>query len=202
MNETRRDSADGSTVPTMADTAAGALLLARAKDLAREQAVEAADDGSTLDVLEFGLADETYALELGYVREVGALIELTPLPGVPDYVLGITCMHGEIVAVIDLRKIFGLAERGLRDSRQVIVIQWGDMEFGILAERVAGVRRVPVAGLQPALPTLTDVRAAYLKGITPDGTVVLAAPKLLADPALVVQQGRTSSGKGPMRAEG
>ena len=57
------------------------------------------------------------------------------------------------------------------------------MPFG-----VAGVRRLPLAGLQPSLSTLTDVRAAYLKGIAPDGTVVLSAAKLLADPQLVVQQ--------------
>ena len=46
--------------------------------------------------------------------------------------------------------------------------------FDVLAERVAGVRRLPRAGLQASLPTLTDVRAAYLKGIAPDGTVVLS----------------------------
>jgi purine-binding chemotaxis protein CheW len=195
MNETRQDSGPGGTAAATADAAAASVLLARAKELAREHAAVDADDGATLDVLVFGLADESYALELGYVREVGALVELTALPGVPDYVLGITCMHGEIVAVIDLRKIFGLAERGLRDSRQVIVIQWGDMEFGILAERVAGVRRLPSAGLQAALPTLTDVRAAYLKGITSDGIVVLAAAKLLADPTLVVRQTAANSAK-------
>jgi len=108
--------------------------------------------------------------------------------GAPEFVLGITCVHGQIIAVVDLRKVFGLPERGLRDSRQVIVLQSADMEFGILAERVAGVRRLPLAGLQPSLPTLTDVRAAYLRGIAPDGTVVLSAAKLLADPQLVVQQ--------------
>jgi purine-binding chemotaxis protein CheW len=195
MNATRQDSGVGGAPVATAAAAAASVLLARAKELAREHVAVDADDGATFDVLVFGLADETYALELGYVREVGALVELTALPGVPDYVLGITCMHGEIVAVIDLRKIFGLAERGLRDSRQVIVVQWGDMEFGILAERVAGVRRLASAGLQTALPTLTDVRAAYLKGITPDGTVVLAAAKLLADPTLVVRQAAANSAK-------
>ena len=74
------------------------------------------------------------------------------------------------------------------DSRQVIVLQSATMEFGVLAERIAGVRRLPLAGLQPSLPTLTDVRAAYLEGITPDGTVVLSAARLLADPKLVVRQ--------------
>jgi len=168
-------------------TAAADLLLARARKMALEKPTTGID-GSTIEVLEFGLADETYALELSYVREVGALVELTLLPGVPDFVLGITCVRGQIIAVVDLRKLFGLPERGLRDSRQVIVLQSAGSEFGILAERVTGIRRLQVAGLQPTLPTLTDVRAAYLNGLVPDGTVFLSAGKLLSDPQLVVQQ--------------
>jgi purine-binding chemotaxis protein CheW len=182
MNKSRHETTDAGIAETN-------LLLARAKALAREKPTAAADAGGTLEVLEFGLTDETYAFELAYVREVGALLELTSVPGVPDHVMGITCTHGQIIAVMDLRKIFHLPERGLRDSRQVIVLQSATMEFGVLAERVAGVRRLPLAGLQASLPTLTDVRAAYLTGITPDGTVVLSAAKLLADPHLVVQQG-------------
>ena len=190
MNEPRHESPDADTAEAMATkAAAGArLLLARARQLAREKQTVDRGGGDTLEVLEFGLADETYAFELAYVREVGALVEWSPLPGVPDCVVGVTCVRGQIIAVIDLRKIFGLPERGLRDSRQVIILQSADMEFGVLAERVAGVRWLPLVGLQPSLPTLTDVRAMYLKGLTPDGTVVLSAAKLLADPHLVVQQ--------------
>ena len=174
----------------MGDKAAFAtkLLQARAQALAQETVSVSSDKGEHVDVLEFGLTDETYAFELAYVREVAALVELSPLPGVPGFVMGVTCMHGQIIAVVDLRKIFGLPERGLRDSRQVIVLQSADMEFGILGERVVGVRRLSLAGLQTSLPSLTDARATYLKGIAADGTVVLCAAKLLGDPQLIVRQ--------------
>lgn len=190
MNEMAHNGTGAVTAEVMAAKAAAetTLLLARAKDLAREEQSSGGDAGTTIEVLEFGLSEETYAFELECVREIGALVELTPLPAVPEFILGITSMHGEIMAVVDLRKFFGLPERGLHDSRQVIVLQSTDMEFGVLAERVAGVRPLSLAGLQPSLPTLSDVRAAYLKGITPDGTVVLSAAKLLADPQLVVRQ--------------
>ena len=189
MIKHRHESSAEVVVPTVDDLAASAanLLLARAKLLARENDRNKCDANDTVAVLEFILTDETYAFELDYVREVGALVEMSPLPGVPAFVMGITCMHGKIIAVVDLRKIFGLPERGLRDSRQVIVLQSADMEFGILGERVIGVRRLSLAGMQPSLPTLTDVHAAYLMGIATDGTVVLSAAKLLADPQLVVQ---------------
>ena len=96
-------------------------------------------------------------------------------------------MHGQMLAVVDLRKVFGLAERGLRDSRQVIVLQSAEMDFGILGERVSGVRRLALAQLQTTVPTFSETAGTYLKGIAADGTVVLCAAKLLADPQLVVR---------------
>ncbi len=61
------------------------------------------------------------------------------------------------------------------------------MEFGILADTILGVNTIPMGTIQPTLPTLTGVRAEYLKGITGDRVVVLDGGKLLADPKMVVQ---------------
>lgn len=47
------------------------------------------------------------------------------------------------------------------------MLQSGNMLFGILADVIAGVRRIPVSDIQPSLPTLTGVREEYLKGVTP-----------------------------------
>lgn len=62
------------------------------------------------------------------------------------------------------------------------------MEVGILADTIHGVRRIPLGDLQPSLPTLTGVRAEYLKGITGGRLIVLDADKLLSDPKNVVQE--------------
>jgi len=62
------------------------------------------------------------------------------------------------------------------------------MVFGILADAILGVRRISLAEIQPSLPTLTGIREKYLKGITPERTVILDAGKLLADEEIVVQE--------------
>ena len=184
MNGPRHPVAEGTAEPAQR---AAQLLLARAKALAVEPVDGSGESDDTIEVLEFGLGEQTYAFELAYIREIASLAELCPLPGVPAFVVGITCMHGQMLALVDLRKVFGLAERGLRDSRQVIVLQGGGMEFGILGERVGGVRRLSLAGLQTSLPAPGDAAGTYLKGIAADGTVILCAARLLADPRLVVR---------------
>ena len=102
--------------------------------------------------------------------------------------LGIVNLRGEILSVIDIKKFFELPEQGLTDLNKIIVLQSEDMLFGILADAIAGVRRIPVAGMQPSLPTLTGIREDYLQGVTPERLVVLDAEKLLTDENIVVRE--------------
>lgn len=172
-------------MPSSAETQR--VLMARAQALGRvPEPAETA--GEYIEVVEFVLAHERYAIESRYVREVAPLENLTPLPCTPAFVLGIVNLRGEILSVIDIKKFFELPEQGLTDLNKIIVLQSGDMLFGILADAIAGVRRIPVAGIQPSLPTLTGIREDYLQGVTPERLVILDAERLLTDESIVVQE--------------
>ncbi|PTR05313.1 CheW protein [Nitrosospira sp. Nsp5] len=162
------------------------ILRARALALAQESTLDETLD-EDIEVMEFTLAYEQYAIETRYVRQVAALENLTPLPCTPAFLLGIVNLRGAILPVIDLRKLFELPERGLTDLHRIIVLQSGKILFGILADTVTSVRRILLADLQPSLPTLTGVRRTYLAGITPERLVVLDAEKLLMDESINVQ---------------
>jgi len=162
------------------------ILKARAQALAREPGEAQAADA--LEIVEFMLADEKYGVETCWVREVHPLTNLTPLPCTPAFVLGVVNLRGEIVSVIDVKKFFELPEKGLTDLNKVVVLQAEAMRFGVLADAVLGVRRIPVAELQPSLPTLTGIREQYLKGVSAERTIVLDAEKLLGDERIVVQE--------------
>jgi purine-binding chemotaxis protein CheW len=156
------------------------VLKARARVLAREPEVTAAAHDQ-IAVVEFLLAHETYALESALVREVYPLRDLTSLPGTPEFVVGIVNVRGQIVAIIDLRRLFDLPTRGLTDLNKVIVLHNQDRELGLLADAVLGVRRISLQDIQAPLPTLTGIHAEYLRGVTRDRTVILDGVRILLD---------------------
>ena len=174
-------------------TSEEAILRARARSLAQPPLVEPAAD-TQLQVLEFRLAEERYAVESSYVTAVLAVKEITPLPGAPGYVRGIVAVRGRVLAVLDLRRLFDIPETGLPDMGHLILLRGGDVEFGLLADRIVGVNALALTTLQPALPTLTEIRAEYLRGITPDHLVVLDLAGVVADPKLIVHQEPDLSG--------
>ena len=68
------------------------------------------------------------------------------------------------------------------------MVRTSRLELGILADDIIGVRLIAPEEIQSSLPTLTGVRAEYLRGITSDRTVVLDAVRLLADEKLIVHE--------------
>ncbi len=164
-----------------------AILRARAQQLARPL-LQPETDGKRLELLEFSLAHEVYAIEMSYVSETLPLRDFTPLPCTPPFVLGLISVRSRIVSVIDMKKFFDLPDRGLTDLHKVIIIRDQGMEFGILADSVLGMRAVPATELGPSLPTLSGVREEYLKGITRERTVVLDGHRLLNDRRLIVHE--------------
>jgi purine-binding chemotaxis protein CheW len=161
------------------------ILRARAEVLARKRIDPLAAD-TVLELLEFRLASERYAVESHYVQEVHPLRDLTPLPGTPSFVLGIVNVRGRILPVLDLKKFFDLPEQGLTDLHRIIRVRGNDLELGLLADVVVGVRSVVAARLQPTLPTLTGIRADYLKGVSDERLVVLDLERILSDPKIIV----------------
>jgi purine-binding chemotaxis protein CheW len=165
------------------------ILRARARSLAQERKEDKELPQSPLEVVEFLLASEHYGIELTNIREIHALSEFTPVPGTPAFVLGLTNVRGQILSLIDIKKLFDLPGRGLTDLNKVIVVRTQQMELGILADAVLGVRTIAPSEFQTSLPTLTGIRAEYLKGITKDPLVILDVEKILSDGKIVVDDG-------------
>ena len=163
------------------------ILRTRARALARKPP-RASAEGAMLELLEFRLASERYALESRLVQEVHPLRDLTPLPCTPPFVLGIVNVRGRILPVLDLKKFFDLPERGLTDLHRIILVRGNDLELGLLADVIVGVRSVATDTLQPSLPTLTGIRADFLKGVTDERLVVLDLDRILLDPKIIVHE--------------
>lgn len=141
-----------------------------------------------LEVVEFSLAGERYAIEIGCVSEVLLFSNCTPLPCAPAFVAGLVNVRGRILHVIQLGGFFDLPLRGIVDLHHILIVHYGAVELGILADLVTGLRRVRRGDLQSSLPTLTGIRAEYLKGVTADRLVVLDVARILADRRQIVHE--------------
>lgn len=95
------------------------------------------------ELLTFVLDDALYAVPVERVREIIRLREITPMPRVPDCVVGVVALRGEIVQVIDIRTRLGLAPRETTRRSRIIVLHGDDDRVtGVLVDGVRDVIRV------------------------------------------------------------
>jgi purine-binding chemotaxis protein CheW len=167
--------------------AARAVLRSRAEQLAKPPETQMAGR-RVLDILEFSLGREHYAFPADCVREVFRLTEITSLPGLPPYILGVINVRGRILSVMDIRRFLEFTSRGLTNLSTAIILQHDGMEFAVLADEVVGASTVDMDDEQLTLPTLSKKQEEYLKGITAGRIAVLDAEKLLSSTDIIIDQ--------------
>lgn len=119
----------------------------------------------------FTLAGAHYAVPMANVLEIGRPAQFTPVPNVPDWVLGVANIRGDVISLVDLGRFFGLPRGGrFTDSRLLIVRSRSDeMATGLIVERVKGMRSLATDRLEATSPHVADRVVPYVRGVSEDG---------------------------------
>ncbi|MBU2489733.1 MAG: chemotaxis protein CheW [Proteobacteria bacterium] len=167
------------------------ILEQRARLLARPPR-RREDREDRVHCLAFHLGAETWAADLSDILEVRPLPDITPVPGTPDFILGLVNLRGGIHPVVDLAPILGLPDR--EPSREPHIVRARVEAAGVetsicfLADGRPWSMNAPGAGLSPAPDTLPDQARAFVRGSLPGPVLILDLARLLGDQRLVVDQ--------------
>ncbi len=144
-------------------------------------------DGANDRVLQwvtFQLEDETYGINVMQVREVLRYSEIAPVPGAPDYVLGIINLRGNVVTVIDTRSRFGLMPGEISDNTRIVIIEAEKQVIGILVDSVAEVVYLRSSEIDSTPSVGTEESAKFIQGVSNrEGQLLILVDlnKLLSD---------------------
>lgn len=75
----------------------------------------------THKIVMFSLEEPRYALYLSAVERVIRSVEITPLPKAPEKISGVINFQGEVIPVIDIRKLFRLPKHEIGLDDQFII---------------------------------------------------------------------------------
>lgn len=113
----------------------------------------------------FRLDGETYGINVMQVQEVLRMTEIAPVPGAPDYVVGIINLRGNVVTVIDTRKRFGLMPTESDDATRIVIIESDNNIVGILVDSVAEVVNLRGSQIETAPNVGNDESSKYIQGV-------------------------------------
>lgn len=94
---------------------------------------------TTHQVLTFLLDGVTYAMPVEVIREIRGFDGVTPVPGAPAHVLGVMNLRGQLVPVMDLCALFGVAARTAAEAAVVVLVEVGARTVGARVDAVSDV---------------------------------------------------------------
>ncbi len=89
--------------------------------------------------IHFFLEDIPLAIPLSSALEISHRPDITPLPNLPDWLIGVSNIRGEIVSIVDLKAFFRILSRRARRNRRFIIVHNQEMKVGMLVDKIAGI---------------------------------------------------------------
>lgn len=93
--------------------------------------------------ISFSLNNETYCINLGFVKEFLKNTVITQLPCTPDYIAGLMTLRGDFITVVDIKKFLGLPSNTVSDKNRIVLIETTDYKIGLLVDEIYSIMEIP-----------------------------------------------------------
>jgi purine-binding chemotaxis protein CheW len=123
------------------------------------------EDAQKNRFLTFHLGKESYGIEIEYVTEIIVMQEITKVPDLPESMIGVVNLRGNVISVMNMRNRFHLESREIDDRTCIIVVNVEDIAIGLLVDTVNEVLNIPEAQIDPPPKTHSGIKSNYIMGM-------------------------------------
>lgn len=143
------------------------------------------DDSSKGMFMTFQTGKELFGINISYVNEIIGMQEITAIPEVDDYIMGLINLRGKIIPVIDVRVRFKMEPKEYTDRTCIIVIDVKSMLIGLIVEKIAEVDTIKDEDIlpPPSFGKKGQEHNKYVYGLARAGETM----KLLIDPEKLIK---------------
>lgn len=117
----------------------------------------------------FECSGQVFAVGLNAVREVLSGKLATPIPQAPPALVGVVELHGDVLPVVQLSMLLGIATRPYTPASPIVVLSSHAMAIGVVVERVRPVHTIGAASLSSATH---DLYQGWYAGTLPQAAVL------------------------------
>lgn len=113
----------------------------------------------------FDLAGEAYGVEIQAVREIIRHQTPTIVPSAPPAVDGVINLRGNVIPVVDLRKLLGLRIQPVSGTTRIVVVDIQGQSVGVIVDAVTEVLRLSADKVEGAPSMAVTENSYYIDGI-------------------------------------
>ena len=113
----------------------------------------------------FELSGVIFGIEILIVKEIIPIPNITHIPNVEPYILGVFNIRSIITTLIDIRYILGLKIFSIQNDNMILLIENGSARFGILIDKVLDIINIQESVIKPVHENIAVQNLQYISGI-------------------------------------
>ncbi|MRJ01884.1 MAG: purine-binding chemotaxis protein CheW [Epsilonproteobacteria bacterium] len=116
-------------------------------------------------VIAFLLNEELIGIDIKNVTKISKRLDITPVPKTPEHILGVMNLRGNIVPVVNLKKMLGLPKADQSDQEFILIIDSVIGNIGLLIDQVVGAITIEEEEIQPAPINSIGIDSRFITGV-------------------------------------
>lgn len=120
---------------------------------------------SEMQFATFQVGELLLGIDIHQVQEINRNLQLTPVPHAPEAIRGVINLRGEVVTVVDLRRVLGLSPTEFSRSTRNVIIKHAGEQISLLVDRVADVITCQSDDIDPLPENLGSFDGCYFRGV-------------------------------------
>lgn len=113
----------------------------------------------------FRLGNEEFGVDITHVLSIERVMEITQIPNMPTYMVGVLDLRGNLIPVIDLKKLLYKKESEINDNTRVLIVMIDDKPLGLIVDNATDVMDIPNDTIQN-LQGIEEKKSLLISGIS------------------------------------
>ena len=121
-----------------------------------------------VDILEFTLGGESYAMDIQIAREIVEMLPITPIPRAPGHVTGLLNLRGEITTIFNIHHLLGIQSAKNREEQNIMVLvpdAFENTSVGMIVDEVHSVLTIDEKYIDTNVRGVDSGLSDYVHGI-------------------------------------
>lgn len=120
----------------------------------------------------FELEDDIFGMDIMVAQENLRFEEIRPIPNSPDYFEGFRNLRGEIIPILNFKKLFNFSKFDMEKNKYIIRIEIEDAQFGIVVDKVLRVVYYDESKIKATKSDSSDISNYILGVIESEGELI------------------------------
>lgn len=113
----------------------------------------------------FTIGSEEFCIDISRVREIKEMMPITKVPHAPAEVEGIVNLRGQVIPIVNLKKVLGYYDDGDTSDGKIILVETDSDVVGFIVDDVSDVVSLSGDHIESVPHVISGHQSHYIRGI-------------------------------------